>query len=883
MAALADRPPPSRLVSPYPPAPATSVAQIGDLLRRLAVASLKYSPLTARFYAERALSLQPLSEPATCLLAQCHLALGSPHEALWLLRQPVAFTPVTSGGTSKQPRATTSSGRLILPANECSLRCARLYAEACRALRRDQEGRQVLAQVNRPGVALAAVLPLEGPPSNAQGVLATVADEPAEVELELARLAQRAGETDRAIVGYRKVLSRCPTCWEALEALCSLGEPPDVETLLPTSTTTIRPRSFPRESVPVASVGADHLSSASQTGPQPLTPSQNVVVNAPADYVHATRLRGDSHGPGLVTPIEVPLKPSGGVGWEVKGKGRDAAGAPPPLRRVNPGNYVGSRSTNEQDDSFDTTFYPATGTLSFAPIANPASGLAQNDTAMSSMPAARLRPTATGVKRTRAGTLAPASAHLSNTLGSTGDDDTQRIGQPPRRTARSDGKARRSDSAAAGTTRRSSRISNAVPSQNEGGVPMIASRSQTSLSSSRPTGHSREKKRSKAAGAGPSVRSDNSDLLPSNSSSPHPRSPDVATATSNLREVVAVEDGASCQEAEHYVLAVLRGFARALVALSMRRLPAVAEAIASLPLEQSRSSRAASILAHAHFDAMQYAEAANAFAQVRRGTPHGLEGMAVYSTTLWHLRQATALSLLAQELLAVAPDHAAAWIACGNVYSHVEDHANALRCFRRAAQVDEDCVYAYTLSGHESVLLEEWERASGFFREAIRRDPRHYNAWFGLGNVYLKTGKTTLAEYHFRKALQLNPSNATIACCVGAVLEKLGKRAEALDMYDEAKAVAPESSLVRFKRVRLLVRMQRHEAAEADLLALQHQAPTEPNVLYLLGQLYRNLGRRSEMLRLFAQAQDLEPRFASLIRQQIEQEGGAGGMDIDER
>lgn len=103
--------------------------------------------------------------------------------------------------------------------------------------------------------------------------------------------------------------------------------------------------------------------------------------------------------------------------------------------------------------------------------------------------------------------------------------------------------------------------------------------------------------------------------------------------------------------------------------------------------------------------------------------------MAVYSTSLWHLRRATALSLLAQELLAVAPEHATAWIASGNVFSNIEDHANALRCFRRAAQVDEDCVYAYTLSGHECVLLEEWERASGFFREAIRRDSRHYNAW----------------------------------------------------------------------------------------------------------------------------------------------------------
>lgn len=84
---------------------------------------------------------------------------------------------------------------------------------------------------------------------------------------------------------------------------------------------------------------------------------------------------------------------------------------------------------------------------------------------------------------------------------------------------------------------------------------------------------------------------------------------------------------------------------------------------------------------------------------------------------------------------------------------------------------------------------------------------------FGLGNVYLKTGKTTLAEYHFRKALDLNQANATLACCVGAVLEKLGRRSEALAMYDEARLAAPESSLVRFKRVRLLIKMHRHEVS----------------------------------------------------------------------
>lgn len=122
-------------------------------------------------------------------------------------------------------------------------------------------------------------------------------------------------------------------------------------------------------------------------------------------------------------------------------------------------------------------------------------------------------------------------------------------------------------------------------------------------------------------------------------------------------------------------------------------------------------------------------QAATCFEQVRQLAPHRLDGMDVFSTSLWHLRQPTELSYLAQDLLAIYPRHAAAWIASGNVYSNAEDHPAALRCFRRAAQLDEDCVYAYTLSGHECVVLEEWERALGFFREAIRRDSQHYNAW----------------------------------------------------------------------------------------------------------------------------------------------------------
>lgn len=128
-------------------------------------------------------------------------------------------------------------------------------------------------------------------------------------------------------------------------------------------------------------------------------------------------------------------------------------------------------------------------------------------------------------------------------------------------------------------------------------------------------------------------------------------------------------------------------------------------------------------------DLMINSQAEKAFFQARVLSPHNLDSMELYSTLLWHLRLPTQLSFLAQDLMTLAPKAPASWIASGNVFSHLEDHAAALKCFKRAAQLDEACVYAYTLSGHECVVLEEWERALAFFREAVRLDARHYNAW----------------------------------------------------------------------------------------------------------------------------------------------------------
>jgi anaphase-promoting complex subunit 3 len=64
--------------------------------------------------------------------------------------------------------------------------------------------------------------------------------------------------------------------------------------------------------------------------------------------------------------------------------------------------------------------------------------------------------------------------------------------------------------------------------------------------------------------------------------------------------------------------------------------------------------------------------------------------------------------------------------------------------------VDTNFAYAYTLLGHEYVMIEELEKALSCFRAAVRVDPRHYNAWYGIGLTYYKQVNDNF-ESHFHE------------------------------------------------------------------------------------------------------------------------------------
>jgi len=273
--------------------------------------------------------------------------------------------------------------------------------------------------------------------------------------------------------------------------------------------------------------------------------------------------------------------------------------------------------------------------------------------------------------------------------------------------------------------------------------------------------------------------------------------------------------------------------------------------------------------------------------------------MEVYSTLLWHLQRPIPLSFLAQELLSIDPQSPQAWIAVGNCFSLQKQRVEALTCFRRAAQLDPACAYAYTLSGHE-LIDEDFDKAINFFQSALRVDPRHYNAWcvccfvpplilikwpyqldvecarYGLGTCYMRMSKLRLADYHFRKAYEIHPNNAVLLGCVGMVQERSGNPEAALSLYDEAIRISPDNALVRYHRAKVLISIRKYNLAVSDLESLRQSSPEESNVVFQLARVYRLMGEKLKAAQMLAAARDVSPKSLNKIRKLL-----ATGPDED--
>jgi tetratricopeptide (TPR) repeat protein len=87
-------------------------------------------------------------------------------------------------------------------------------------------------------------------------------------------------------------------------------------------------------------------------------------------------------------------------------------------------------------------------------------------------------------------------------------------------------------------------------------------------------------------------------------------------------------------------------------------------------------------------------------------------------------------------------------------------------------------------------IIERWDVARGHFQAALSSDPKHHRALTNLGNLELETGHLEAAEARYREVIRINPEYSVVYNNLAAVLRKLGKRGESVEMIKKSQRLA---------------------------------------------------------------------------------------------
>jgi len=282
------------------------------------------------------------------------------------------------------------------------------------------------------------------------------------------------------------------------------------------------------------------------------------------------------------------------------------------------------------------------------------------------------------------------------------------------------------------------------------------------------------------------------------------------------------------------------------------------EALRRLPKRHYNSGFVQQLVGRCSFESADYREAATVYGKCCEDSKlHRALGLEYYSTALWHLKDSTCLGNLARRLLAWDRAQPQAWCVVGNCFSLQRDHEQAIRCFRRAVQLNPMFAYAYTLIAHEYAELEKLDKASEMFKRALSIDGRHYNAWWGLGNLYMRQEEFQNARYHFQRAVDINRGNAVLRISLSQAWVSLNEPTKALELLDIAAKMPNCDGSTSYQKGCVLASMGRNAEAIEQLQRAQNLAPREPCVKYQLGRAYASIGDTQRAFMHFSMATDL--------------------------
>ncbi|KAL5138356.1 Cell division cycle protein 27 B [Glycine soja] len=102
----------------------------------------------------------------------------------------------------------------------------------------------------------------------------------------------------------------------------------------------------------------------------------------------------------------------------------------------------------------------------------------------------------------------------------------------------------------------------------------------------------------------------------------------------------------------------------------------------------------------------------------------------------------------------------------------------------------------------------------------------HYNAWCGLGMLYLRQEKYEFSKHHFHMDYQINPRSSIILSYLGIALHALKRSGEALLIMEKAILEDKKNPVPMYQKANILISLER---IDEDLDVLEELKEVQPH------------------------------------------------------
>lgn len=194
--------------------------------------------------------------------------------------------------------------------------------------------------------------------------------------------------------------------------------------------------------------------------------------------------------------------------------------------------------------------------------------------------------------------------------------------------------------------------------------------------------------------------------------------------------------------------------------------------------------------AEAAFAAHRYTESAPLFAQAEAENPGKTDALLMEGKSLVNVGQFAQAEAALRTYASVHPDSSDALYMLGYVLNREDKPAESLNTYTQAAKLTTPQSDDLKVVALDYVLLNDYDDAIRWMKQAVAFDPNNEQAWYGLGRCLYSQSEFREAEAAFQRALALDPRDVKAEANLGLAYEMANQPQEAEQAYKAAVVLA---------------------------------------------------------------------------------------------